>query len=196
MSWLVETGTPTEWKKLTTWWPDCSHKISSVQFSRWVVSNPLRQAATILRTGLREMGMNHGTEDELYLKQWKQCWSDHQWPVSRWQSELTVLFLRSLVVSAISPSVYKCSWPLIVSGGGVGVGRGSSTPPPVASIQNKANFPFHQPGLFTGLRVLSSQNPLSVTDTVIWYLTSYYLIVHCVKGWSVLKQLLLPCNWG
>ena len=160
------------------------------------MSGPLWQAATILRTGPREIGMSHGTEVELYLKQWTQCWSDRQWPVSRWLSEMTVLFLRSLAVSAVSPSVYKCSWPLIVSRRWVGVGRGSSTPPPVASIQNKANFPFHQPALFTGLWVLSSQNPLSVTDTVIWYLTSYYLIFHCVKGWSILKQLLLPCNWG
>ena len=37
--------------------------------------------------------------------------------------------------------------------------------PPVASIQDKANFPFYQPGLFTGFWAVSSQTPLVVTPT-------------------------------
>ena len=28
MSCHIDTETPTKWKKLTTWWPDCSHDIS------------------------------------------------------------------------------------------------------------------------------------------------------------------------
>ena len=36
-------------------------------------------------------------------------------------------------------------------------------PPPVASLPNKANFPFHQLCVFIGFRVLSSWTPLSVT---------------------------------
>ena len=41
--------------------------------------------------------------------------------------------------------------------------RGPPSCPPV-SIWNKANFPFHQPGLFTGFWAVSSQTPhLSVT---------------------------------
>ena len=39
------------------------------------------------------------------------------------------------------------------------------SPPPVASIQNKINFPFHQPGLLTGLWVVSSQTLRVVTPT-------------------------------
>ena len=36
----------------------------------------------------------------------------------------------------------------------------------VASIQNKVNFPFHQPGLFNGFWPASSQTPFSVTAWV------------------------------
>ena len=35
-----------------------------------------------------------GTKDWLYLNQSWWYWSDHRWPISRWWSELTVLFLQ------------------------------------------------------------------------------------------------------
>ena len=77
-------------------------------------------------------------------------------------SELPVLFLHGA-----PPSAYKSSCPLIV--GVAGAGGGGSWPsdrhppfPPVAGIQNKANFPFHQPGLFIGFWAASSRTPLSV----------------------------------
>ena len=46
------------------------------------------------------------------------------------------------------------SWPL---------DRLSPSPAPVASLQNKANFPFHQPHLFISFWAASSRTPLSVT---------------------------------
>ena len=42
MSCVIETETPTRWKKLATWWPNCSHDINSVQFICSIVSNSLQ----------------------------------------------------------------------------------------------------------------------------------------------------------
>ena len=68
-------------------------------------------------------------------------------------------------------SGYKSSHPLPVRDQGQGAGSGplDRCPPPyspVASIWNKATFPFHQPGLFFGFWVASSHT-LSVT-TASW----------------------------
>ena len=57
---LVDTETPSRWENL--------HGDQALAMT---------EAATVLRTGLKEMGANHGTEDELYLKQWRQRGSDH-----------------------------------------------------------------------------------------------------------------------
>ena len=64
----------------------------------------------------------------------------------------------------LPPSVYESSCPLVVRGGESAFGQASALPPhTVADIQNKANFPFHQPGLFAGCWVACSWTPLSVT---------------------------------
>ena len=62
------------------------------------------------------------------------------------------------------PSVYKSSCPLVVMGWqGESQPLDRSLPPlPIAGIQNKANFPFHEPGLFTGFWGASS-HPTLVT---------------------------------
>ena len=49
-------------------------------------------------------------------------------------------------------------------GGESAFGQAPALPPtPVASLQNKANFPLYQPALFIGFWAASSQTPLSVT---------------------------------
>ena len=93
------------------------------------------------------------------------CWSDNWWPIWRRLLEMTVLFPH---VVPLHHSVYKCSHLLLL------VGEGGSRPldrcplpsPQVIGILNKANFPFHQPGLFTDFWAASSWIPhayLSVT---------------------------------
>ena len=55
---------------------------------------------------------------------------------------------------------------------GVSLWTGVHPPPTlVAGIQNKANFPFHQPGLFIGFWTASSRTPLSITLQVLTPLT-------------------------
>ena len=76
-------------------------------------------------------------------------------------------FLR--VASPSPDSVYKSSYSLLL-----GVGSWPldicSTSPPVASIWNKANVSFHQPGLLTGFWVVSSQTPhFLVTAPPSWF---------------------------
>ena len=65
-------------------------------------------------------------------------------------------------------SVYKCSHllRLVKEWGSWPLDRCPLPSPPVAGIWNKANFPFHQPGLFTSFWAASSWIPhafLSVT---------------------------------
>ena len=52
--------------------------------------------------------------------------------------------------------------------------------PPVASIQNKANFLFYQLGLFIGFWATSSWTPLSITMRLN---ESKILIQNCSTGW-------------
>ena len=120
---------------------------------------PRTWAATVPRTGHKETGTN--------------------WP---WNWRLTVskttkmTLLRALMtnlrmtvradcaVSACSTpptSLYKSSCPTgCQCGVGVSLWTGVHHPPPtVAGIWNKANFPFHQPGLFIGFWAASSWTP-------------------------------------
>ena len=97
-----------------------------------------------------------GTEDYLCLKQ--PCWSGHQWPISRWWSKLTVLFLHVppaprpfCLLKALSPD---CREEESAFGQECTLSLAPSLP--VAGIQNKANFPFHQSGLFIGFWAESS----------------------------------------
>ena len=119
-------------------------------------SGPRARAATIPRTDRKDMGP-HGPQNWIFTvpKTTKWRWSDHRWPIWRWLLEMTMLFLY---VTHPPQSVYKSSHPLLVRGSG---GRPLDrclplSPPPVASIWNKAKFPFHQPGLFIDFWVASS----------------------------------------
>ena len=76
-------------------------------------------------------------------------------PIWIWLSELTA-------VSAYSPpstSVYKSSCQWLPVGGSQPLDWCLLPPFPAASICNKASFPFHQPGLFIGFWMASSQTP-------------------------------------
>ena len=75
-------------------------------------------------------------------------------------------------ISAWNPLLLfiKALAPLVASAGSQPLDRCMPSPFPVAGadIGNKANFPFHQPGLFIGFWVASSQTPKShllVTDS-------------------------------
>lgn len=71
---------------------------------------------------------------------------------------------RELCCFCMQPPPFTCenSCPLIVHGGSQPLGR-SAPAPSVAGIQNKANFPFHQPCLFIGFQEASIWSPLSIT---------------------------------
>ena len=118
----------------------------------------MTSAVTVLRIGLKEMGTNK--PDKLYLKQSRWRWSDHQWPISRWLSELTVLFLH---VACFPQSIKALAHWLLGEWDESAFGQESAHSPPVAGIQNKANFPLHQPCLFIGFWATSSWTPLLVT---------------------------------
>ena len=65
----------------------------------------------------------------------------------------------------------KALAPLTVSDGRVGSAFDKGPPshcPQLASIWYKANFPFHQPGLFIGFPVASSQTPPFGNNTFMW----------------------------
>ena len=118
------------------WWPDCSHDDQTVAMT-W--------AATILKTGLKEMEIN--------------------WP---WNWRLTVpktiplTLVRTLhdwfqmtvkswlcFVSACNPIPLSIEALLLVSVG-AGLWTDICYSPLVAGIWNKANFPFHKPSLLIG----------------------------------------------
>ena len=77
---------------------------------------------------------------------------------------LHVAHLPTLYLWEFSPSAY----------GGARVSFWTNVchppPPPVASIWNKANLPFHQPGLRIDFWVVSSWTPHSFGNRIIWYL--------------------------
>ena len=106
--------------------------------------------------------MDPGTEDQLYLKPPRWCWSDHWWPIWRWLLEMTVLFLHVAPLPLLSikalTSLFGLGWGQRVVGRQSAFEQTSATlSSVVASIWNKANFPFHQPGLFIDFRAASSQ---------------------------------------
>ena len=79
--------------------------------------------------------------------------------------EMTVLFLH---ITSPNPSSAIEALTLFLSWGewSQPLYRCPPPSPPVAGIWNKPNFPFHQPGLYTGFWVVSSWTPhtyLSVT---------------------------------
>ena len=95
------------------------------------------------------------------LKQPRWCWSDHWRPIWRWLIEMTVLFLHVAFLCPPSTPPAFCLWKLLSPWspveGELAVGQVSLTRPlPVASIWNKVNFPFHQPGLFIGFWAVGS----------------------------------------
>ena len=111
---------------------------------------PTMQSATIVRTGPREMETNRLWNWRLIVPK-----------------TIKTMLVRPLVTNfkktvradcAVSPSVYKSSCPLIVRGQvSIWTGVCLALACWVAGIQNKANFHFHQPGLFIGFWEASSQ---------------------------------------
>ena len=92
------------------------------------------------------------------------------------------------------PSAYKTSCPMIVrAGGSQPLDRRLPSPHPVANIQNKANFPFHQPCLFIGFWAVSRQTPLSVTLTYVrgqnGYLVGTSCLCNVLRGQKIIQNL-------
>ena len=104
--------------------------------------HPGREPPRFPRTGLREIGMNGLWKWRLTgPKQPGWCRPDPRWPVWRWLSDLTMLWWHVapsplLSIKALAPQlvvVVVGSWPLH---------RRQPPFPQVASIWNKAKFPF------------------------------------------------------
>ena len=99
----------------------------------------MTKAATIPRIGLKEMGTNRPSNwrrtVERYLKQSRWRCLDHPWPISRWLSELTVLFLH--VAPLPQPIKSLAHW---LSVRGVGLWTGSTPPPRLPASKIKQTF--------------------------------------------------------
>ena len=108
-------------------------------------------AAAILRTGFKEMGMN-------WLWNWRLTVlkTIKMMLVRSLMTKFKIMVRADRAISACSPPPSACK---------------SCCPrlsfPHVASIQNKANFLFHQPGLFIGIWAVSCRTPLSFIK-VLW----------------------------
>ena len=146
MSCLIDTYIPTSWKKLATWWPDCRHDISFHN------SKNCPQGDENKPTMEPKINCPWNNQDDSGQTIHDQFGDDCQ-------SSLCCFCMQP------RPSVYKSSCPLVVMGEQGWQGESQpldrSLPPlPIAGIQNKANFPFHQPGLFIGFWGASSHPPL------------------------------------
>ena len=132
MSCPIDTKRLTMWKKLTAWWPGCSHNISCYSSENWPQKNGNKPTLE-LKTNFTQNNQNDAG-------------LNHRWSISKWLSELTVLFLHvalSLWLSRLLPT--GCQW-----GGGNRLFDWSRPSSPIAGIQNTANSPFHRPGLSVG----------------------------------------------
>ena len=142
MSCLTDTVSLIRWKKLAPWWPDRSHDLRSRNSENWPQGN--RETWTLnWRLTVPE------TIKMMLVR--------HRWPVSGWWSELTVLFLHVAPPSSIKLLPPDCQR------GESAFGQMSTLLPPGTGTQQKANFAFHQPGLFIVFGAVSRQIPLLVT---------------------------------
>ena len=140
MRYLVDTELHIKWKKLTTWWPDCSHDINCHSSKNCHQGN----------------GTNRSCNWRL-TTQTSWIWLGHH--MTNFQeiirADCTISACRPLPLSikalAHWLSVQEVSLLL------------SICPPPapllVASIQSKANFPFHQSHLSVGFWEVSGWTP-------------------------------------
>ena len=89
-------GNPHQVKKLTTRWPDCRHDIN-YSSENWPQKKKKKKK--------KRKQVNPGTEDYLYFKQSRWCWSGHWWPIPRWLSraEYAVPICSPLIVGGGSP---------------------------------------------------------------------------------------------
>ena len=142
--------TSTRCKKLTTWWPHCSHDITWHNSENWPQGNgnkrPWNRRLTVLTVNM--MGFRPP------------------------MTNFNIAVRADCAVSVCSPLPQPskllpsdCQW----WGGSLWKGVCPSNSP-VASIQHKGNVPFHQLGLFIGFWTKRSQIPLSVTlpSSVYW----------------------------
>ena len=139
------------------------HQVEEVNYRKTRLA--VTSAATVLRTGLKKMGTN--------------------WP---WNCRLTILKAMRLVRPWMT-SLNDCQswlWCFCMShppslhllkllSADCRRYRGNLPLPLAASIQNKANFPFHQSSLFIGFWAVSSQTLLSVT--LIWI----QRLINCIQ---------------
>ena len=149
---LSHTETPSRWKKLTTWWPDCSYDISCHSSEKWsqkIRTNWPWNWLTVLKSikMILIQLLHERFQDDRQI--WLCC------------------FCMYLPPSTYEPMKlpFKISCLVIVN-----EGWGVSPLPQTASFWNKANFPFHKPYLFIDFWVVSSWTPLSVTIRLkLWY---------------------------
>ena len=144
MSCFVDTETPIRWKKLTTWWPDCSHDINCHSSENW----------------LQEMETNQHWNWRLsVLKTIKMML------VRPLKTSFKTRVRTDCAVSGCSPlpqPINALTYWLTVKGG-VSLCIEPPAPFSFAAIQDKADFSFLQPHLSIGFCVTSSWTPLWVT---------------------------------
>ena len=133
---------PHKVEKLTTWWADCSHAISCHSSKNWPQRNGNKPALEL------KINCTQNSQDDAD--------QTTTWLISRRLAELTVPFLHTaLSLSCIKLLPTDMQW-----GGGEGGSLWTRVhPPPVASIQSKANFPFHQSHLSIGFWEVSCWTP-------------------------------------
>ena len=132
------------WKKLTTWWPDHTHHISCHNSQKKLqrTNGPWNWRLTIPKTIKMTLVRPLMTDFKMTVRA--------DYAVSAWSP-------LPLSIKALAP------W---LSEQGVTFRQESALPqlPLVAGIQNKANFPFHQPDFFIGCWVVNCWFPLSAAS--------------------------------
>ena len=129
------------WKKLITWWAECSYDMRCHNSENWPQQNGIE-----LTLELRINCTQNSWDDT--IRPWHDQFEDDC------QSWLLFLHVAPLLLSI------KALAPLAATGQGRRsrlLDKCLSPSPPVVSIWNKANFPFYQPGLFIGFWAVSSQ---------------------------------------
>ena len=133
-------------KKLTTWWPDCTHDISCHNSESWPQRNWNKPTLKINCASSR----------------W--CWLDLC--MTNFKMSIRAV-CAGFACSPLLPPIKALAHWSPVGGFGLWTGVCLSFPltplHPVAGIWQKANLPFHQPWLFIGFRASGSQTTLSVS---------------------------------
>ena len=161
--WSYRHWNPHQVKKLTTWWPDCSHDISKHNSENWPQENGTNQPWNWRLTVPKTIKMLLVRSQMINFKM--SVRADHA---------VSTCSPNRLSTKALAHWLWRQ---------GELAFRQDRSPhaSPVVSIQSKANFPFHQPGLFISL---SGEQP----DPTFNYTRSFIFSQKFLIRWMIDKN--------